>query len=852
MYGGTIRNCRVNAKISSAHSGGGLVAELYAGRIEYCTAESGTEITASTYAGGIVGLMHGGYIASCSSSAILNQATIKGGIVGGSTTNASQNLSGNTWPDNYPQIGVTSENLDDDPEPVPDDPLTWNGHRYQLFSENLTWVQAKSRCEALGGHLATITSQAEQSFIASLLAVSQDSYWIGGYADESGWWHWTTNEPFEQQYQNYAEGQPDGSGGYLMILESGKWDDVRSEGNSWGFICEWDNAPKTVKVAPTATTFLRWLAESQDQQQDDDGYLNGAVPSPIDMTHLKSNPPKSSAASYAFKASAFDSKFDGRTAFNLPDARDQGKSTNTCWAFASIAAMEASYLAQKFTSLNGLPDFSELQVVWSVMSKDLSEPVLIQKGTQGEAISFLLNSPSAPISESVFQYRPDATNESISAEWHSKTFTKLPVTLTSTANRDNITEANMDIIKQDIISNGGVFCKIRYEKAAYSEENHSYYLKSDAVPDHAIFIAGWDDNYSADLFVNTPPVKGAWLVRNSRGTEWGDNGYFWLSYAQGTDTDRNIIDATVFIVSEDKFSIPGKKKNEYDENGKIKVINSTWSANIFRSDRDEDVVQVSFPTTDNNAEYKVFVNTFGKNAPSSPGETDNPLMSGVCPSAGDHTLTLPVPVELYSGDYYAVIVKITHTSEYDSPTAVEGRIGGYVIPTVGEKESFFATGEPVPSVWQDGKYIEGGPYNACIKTITVPRTSRAVSPLITTQYLPDTVIGEFYTHILTASGFGTIEWRCGNVPEGMALSRQGVLSGTPTATGEYTLTITAFNEVDSITSTLTLRVVDYEPPDPQPDPFYSGSSKGGGGCNYGVNFVVLIAAVLLCVKVRNN
>lgn len=824
LQGGTVRNCRVNADISGNEYAGGIAGEVEDGNIQNCTVEDSTRISAQQI-GGIAGRVEDGF---------------------------SGNISGNNWPSTYPESG-------NDYTPQPQDDIQagitaeWNGHTYQLFTGNLTWEQARAHCESLGGHLAAITSQAEQNFIASLLTNSQGTYWLGGYADASGWWHWVTDEPFEKQYQNFAEGQPDGAGGYLMILESGRWDDVRSDENTSGFICEKENTPEEVIAAPSAPAFLRWLATSRDAQQDDSGYINGTIPSPIDMSHLNNNPPRISAAGYAFRAAELAAKFDGREAFGLPDARDQGKNTNTCWAFASIAAMEANYLAQKFTSLNGTPDFSELQVVWSVKSRDLSESILLDMGTQDDAIHVLLQSTYAPISESVFPYSSDATNESISADWHSKTFVKLPVTLVDTQARNNITEGNRDLIKQDIVNNGGVFCKIRYEKAAYSEANHSYYLKSDAIPNHAVFIAGWDDNYSADMFVNTPPVNGAWLVRNSRGADWGDNGYFWLSYAQGTNSDRNIIDATVFIVSEDKISQSGKEKHEHDEKGKNKAINSAWSSNVFRSGRDEDLVQITFPTTDNNAEYKVFVNTFGKIKPSYPGEADTPLMSGVFPSAGDHTLTLQNRIHLYSGDYYAVIVKITHTSEYDSPTAVEGRIDGYVSPDVKSGESFFAAGEPVPSEWQDGKNIDGGPYNACIKTVTVPRKSQETSPQITTLSLPTASKDADYVYQLAASGTAPIEWRCGNVPSGMALSRQGVLSGAPARAGEFELNVTAYNNVDSVTSTLKLNVAGTNDPDPDPDPLpHNVVGSSGSGCNSGVNMMMLVFAVMVFMKVRSR
>ena len=66
--------------------------------------------------------------------------------------------------------------------------------------------------------------------------------------------------------------------------------------------------------------------------------------------------------------------------------------------------------------------------------------------------------------------------------------------------------------------------------APYYNENTSAQYFNDGDGNHFVTLVGWNDTFSKDNFLITPPGDGAWICKNSWGSDWGDNGYFYVSY----------------------------------------------------------------------------------------------------------------------------------------------------------------------------------------------------------------------------------------------------------------------------------------------------------------------------------
>ena len=94
--------------------------------------------------------------------------------------------------------------------------------------------------------------------------------------------------------------------------------------------------------------------------------------------------------------------------------------------------------------------------------------------------------------------------------------------------------ASREVIQETIMTRGALSLDITVD------ENYIRSIRNNAtlnIPDekaedvtHAVTIVGWDNDFSAEEFDPPASGNGAWLIQDSQGPNFGDNGFYWLSY----------------------------------------------------------------------------------------------------------------------------------------------------------------------------------------------------------------------------------------------------------------------------------------------------------------------------------
>jgi hypothetical protein len=303
-----------------------------------------------------------------------------------------------------------------------------------------------------------------------------------------------------------------------------------------------------------------------------------------------------------------------------------------------------------------------------------SSDAFYSKGGSASFATATLSRWNGPVSESLVSYGSTDVDDSLNyaSEYHLTD----AVCMNSSLN-DNIMYNNyQNNIKSIVLSGKSVMVSLYYKyNLYYSKAGNSYYCNDSSLTiNHGVTIVGWDDDFdNFDGLENQPTSKGAWLVKNTYGYQFGDYGYFWLSYENVLKSDM-----TAFTVDSNENYSTNYTLDPYGWTTSINSLtnergntHTDYAGNVFTSSNGEDLTAVGIYTTDYKTSYTVYIY---KNL-----KSDSPVgdlvesFSGTEQYSGYHTIDLPTPVSLDTGEKFSVVVKYKNPN-YTDTVAVESSV----------------------------------------------------------------------------------------------------------------------------------------------------------------------------------
>ncbi|MBQ6268215.1 MAG: InlB B-repeat-containing protein [Clostridia bacterium] len=266
-----------------------------------------------------------------------------------------------------------------------------------------------------------------------------------------------------------------------------------------------------------------------------------------------------------------------------------------------------------------------------------------------------------------------------------------------------------DAAKEWVLAHGGVMISFCADAACLTD--NCFYCNVPAFSNHAVTIVGWDDSFSRKHFSPRPYSDGAWLVKNSWGTDEGDNGYFWISYE-----DRSIDGLIGFsVVEADRY----EKNYTYTGtrfNGLIDGVKSgTTQANVYQITEQTQIAAVGVFTGNEDLTARVRI------YPCTPG-ADVPVPAGVFPLTdftvplktwGWHTVELPDDQKVLAEAGASYLVAVTLISDDGSPLTLVCEQGEFSYDlctfTAHPGESYYTEAFVLPgAAWTDAAQAGNG------------------------------------------------------------------------------------------------------------------------------------------------
>jgi parallel beta-helix repeat protein len=426
-----------------------------------------------------------------------------------------------------------------------------------------------------------------------------------------------------------------------------------------------------------------------DAEPETEAYTTGLNPAPVDLSRLK-------AVENTGNSDSFEPFYDLRALGRVSPVKDQ-KDSGSCWTYGTYASLE-SYLLPSETW-----DFSENNMK-NMLSPYYSESFDYFGGGFTLMSAAYLARWSGPVVETDDPYDPHSSvsPEGLPAVKHVQEILFIPDRQGALDNKN---------IKSALQEYGAVASSMYVDLTCFDPVNNSYYYAGQEFSNHLVAIVGWDDSFDKNKFNPAAPGDGAFIVKNSWGPDWGEDGYFYISYYDSKIGRDNAVYTAENLSGYDSVY-------QYDPLGWVNSFGYAgnrfaWAANLFTAEENETLDAVSFYTTDSGAEYEVYIYIDPVSGPVNP-EGPEASENGTFAYAGYHTVRLDKVVPLTEGQDFSVVIRLS-APDYGYPVALECPVEEYSSQASSYAGESYVSPDGIS--WVDLSTIFKDS-NACIKAFT--------------------------------------------------------------------------------------------------------------------------------------